>query len=41
VHVGSDVSFRVGILDPFISAAQRQAKDQAAALDVLRNLNIH
>ena len=29
------------MVDPFISEAQREAKDQAAALDVFSNLKLH
>ena len=41
VQLGGGVAFRVGMVDPFISEAQREAKDQAAALDVLSNLKLH
>jgi hypothetical protein len=41
VQLGGGVYFRVGMVDPFLSEAQREAKDQAAALDVLSNLKLH
>jgi len=41
VQLDSGVYFRVGMVDPFLSEAQREAKDQAAALDVLSNLKLH
>ncbi len=41
VQLGGSVYFRVGMVDPFISETQREARDQAAALDVLSILNIH
>ena len=41
VQLGGGVHFRVGMVDPFISEAQREAKDQAAALDVLSSLKLH
>jgi hypothetical protein len=41
VEIGGDVYFRVGILAPSLSEAELEAKDQTAALDVLRNLKLH
>ncbi len=41
VQLDGGVYFRVGMVDPFISEAQREAKDQAAALDVMSNLKVH
>jgi hypothetical protein len=41
VQIGGNVSFRVGLLAPSLSAPELEAKDQTAALDVLRNLKLH
>ena len=40
VHVDGNVYFRVGVVDPSSSTSQREAKDVAAAVDVLRNLTL-
>lgn len=40
VRVDGNVYFRVGIVDPSGSKAQRQAKDVNAALDVMRNVKL-
>jgi len=41
VQLAGNVNFRVGLLAPSLSAPELEAKDQAAALDVLRNLKLH
>jgi hypothetical protein len=41
VQTHSDVYFRVGLLAPSLSAPGLEAKDQTAALDVLKNLNLN